>query len=336
MLTYIKSVKKLGKKKIVGITTEKNHNYFVQGVLTGNSHAVSYSLLTQYTLYLKTYYPLYFYASCLKYSSSAENKEETIVEMRKNGIELELPNINISEPKDFVIDKKNKRIYYSLSEIKGLGEKPSEIISSLKPYKSFQDFLFKVKDKRREINKNKILCLIYCNAFRDFSINIKALEETFKEVNEDNKKILLTDKILKDKEQYIKDYSDYEKQLFKQQYLNYQENLLHILLTEKNIKTLEQDPEIVTNFELIDFELPKYYIFYIKDMFERVDKKNGLMCFIEAIDYYNNSIKIVIFSKDYIKIKDKIKINCGYMAKCVGNKYKDTISLVLQKEIVKL
>ena len=91
------------------------------GYLYNRSHAVSYSLLTYMTAYLKAYHPVQFFAAAM--NIVAENrKKELYSDALEMGIEFIRPSVAKSETL-CTIEKDKIRI--GLSLIKGIGEKTS-------------------------------------------------------------------------------------------------------------------------------------------------------------------------------------------------------------------
>src|SRR5207249_2592437 len=95
------------KKKIVRVTScsvEKTynmtmlgpyHNYFANGILTANSHSVSYGLLAYHTAFLKAHYPAHFWAAVLSNEMDNSDKVARYIEKPKNmGIEILPPDVN--------------------------------------------------------------------------------------------------------------------------------------------------------------------------------------------------------------------------------------------------
>ena len=167
---------KKNRKKDSEIKSLFNYLQIYSGYLFNKSHAICYSILSIITLYLKVYYPLEFYSSCLKFpTSNAEEKEEIFLELRKNNIKFEMPEVNFSDYKDFIFDKKEKKIYYNLSTIKNFSNDSAKILQELRPFKSYYDFLQKVFNNKRKLNSKKIEVLIKVGALRKFNSNSNLL-----------------------------------------------------------------------------------------------------------------------------------------------------------------
>ncbi|WGH24591.1 MAG: DNA polymerase III subunit alpha [Candidatus Shikimatogenerans bostrichidophilus] len=135
------------------------------------SHATCYAYLTYKTAYLKRNYEKEFWSSILNnYIQNSKKQSVLLNEAINMGLRFLLPNINEST-NEFIVYK-NKYIRYSLSGIKGLGEKSTLSIlksrSSTK-FRSILDFLYRVD--LRIINKRLIKILILTGSLDVFKIS---------------------------------------------------------------------------------------------------------------------------------------------------------------------
>jgi len=114
------------------------------------SHSVSYTIISYWSMFLKTYYPMeYFVAMC----STVHNEDKVyriIKEYKREGYKL-LP-IDINKSKEtFTIEEKGLRIGFL--QIKGIGHKTAENIVKNQPYESLEDF----EKKSKVIKPKKII-----------------------------------------------------------------------------------------------------------------------------------------------------------------------------------
>lgn len=140
------------------------------------SHSCSYSMLGYYCQWLKVHFPLEFFTVNLNFSND-DYINELIFKLKDFGIEFTLPDINRSDL-FFVSDYKIKKIFWSLSKIKGVGEKAAKDIvlarKKVGKFKSFEHFLKNVK--KSLVNKRVVLNLIFSGAFDNmFGIKNKVL-----------------------------------------------------------------------------------------------------------------------------------------------------------------
>src|SRR5690606_34793956 len=103
------------------------------------SHAAAYSLITCQTAFLKTHYPVEFYAALL--SIERENTDKItryIADAKRHGIEVLPPHINESDTDFTVLD--STKIRFGLGAIKGVGQIAiDEILEARKNKGPFED-----------------------------------------------------------------------------------------------------------------------------------------------------------------------------------------------------
>lgn len=104
------------------------------GYSFNKSHAVGYTVLSYVNMFCKFYYPIEFYCASLTYTSDKEKKEELMKEAISKKINIITPKIGISDSFKWI--SKNNNIYMPFIEIKGIGEKYAETISTLKSTQS--------------------------------------------------------------------------------------------------------------------------------------------------------------------------------------------------------
>jgi len=115
------------------------HNFLLpNGVVTSNSHAVAYTYISAWLLYLKAHFPHEFYVSMLSCETLSEKIKEYKMEAKIHGVDMNRLDINKS---DVNFDLQGDIVYFGLSNIKGLGEAPAKRIVASQPYKSFEDFV---------------------------------------------------------------------------------------------------------------------------------------------------------------------------------------------------
>ncbi|MGQ9898281.1 MAG: helix-hairpin-helix domain-containing protein [Acidobacteriota bacterium] len=96
------------------------HNYFVNDILTANSHSVCYGVLAYRTAYLKAQYPAHFWAAVLTSELNDSDKVARYIECaRAQGVEILPPDVNVSQ---HGFTATEGRIRFGLMAIKGIGE----------------------------------------------------------------------------------------------------------------------------------------------------------------------------------------------------------------------
>jgi DNA polymerase-3 subunit alpha len=147
------------------------------------SHAAAYTELALRQMWLKINYPIEYMSSLYKNFEKKEEKASVTREMKRLGVELLDPDINLSN-KDFSVEENGIRI--GLLAIKNVGEKAvNEIIKQRgkNPYDSIEDF--RVRNTKRTVNKRVFESLIKCGSFDMLGVNQKLAieaEEYFKNV----------------------------------------------------------------------------------------------------------------------------------------------------------
>lgn len=91
------------------------------------SHAVSYSIISYWDMWFKTHYTIEFFAASLTYCGD-DKKESLVQDAMKNGIDLRLPKIGISDWERWII--RDNKLYCPFIEMKGIGPKTASVLSS--------------------------------------------------------------------------------------------------------------------------------------------------------------------------------------------------------------
>jgi DNA polymerase-3 subunit alpha len=103
----------------------------------GKAHAVSYAMITYWTAWWKTHYPVPALTALLS-TVDKERVPEFVKEARRLGVAVLPPDINASG-RGFKPD--GPAIRYGLDAIKGIGDKAVEAIVRGQPYTGFEDYL---------------------------------------------------------------------------------------------------------------------------------------------------------------------------------------------------
>lgn len=124
-IDYISDVEYLGLQKTCDITVDsKRHLYYANDIVTSNSHAVGYGLITHLSSYFKSHFPKIFFTSYLINSDNkADFKDEVsllVNDAKFFGMNFKTPSI-ISPHENFSLN--GLTIEFGLSNISGVGEK---------------------------------------------------------------------------------------------------------------------------------------------------------------------------------------------------------------------
>ncbi|MDF2371707.1 MAG: DNA polymerase III subunit alpha [Rhizobiaceae bacterium] len=131
------------------------------------SHAAAYGIVSYQTAYLKAHYPVEFLAASMTLDMSNTDKiNDFRQDAKRLGIEVVQPSVQTS----FRIFKTGeKKIYYSLAAIKGVGEAAVDHIVEIRgdqPFESIEDFFQRVDPKL--VNRRMLEHLICAGAFDCF------------------------------------------------------------------------------------------------------------------------------------------------------------------------
>lgn len=130
------------------------------------SHAAAYSIMSYWSQWFKVNYPLEFWTTSLQHASETDIPFR-LSEIKKIGVEIEVrpPDVNFSDI-NFTCDSKNRRIFFSLTKIKGVGEVAVKNIMDTRlaggQFFSLEEFCSRVPSK---VNKSVIVNLIVSGAF---------------------------------------------------------------------------------------------------------------------------------------------------------------------------
>ena len=143
-------------------------NFIANGIVSHNSHAACYALISYRTAWLKANYPAEYMAALI--SSVMDTKDRVpffVAQAEQMGIAILPPDVNLSDH-EFVVVEGNIR--FGLDAVKGVGYQAVEAIKSARgddveprPFTSLFDFCERVDN--RAVNKKAIEALIKCGAF---------------------------------------------------------------------------------------------------------------------------------------------------------------------------
>jgi uracil-DNA glycosylase family 4 len=159
----IVSIKPCGSEETFDIEMEgPNHNFIANGIISHNSHAVEYSVITFWGQWCKQNYPSEYLCSLLTYGiDKEETRNEYIEEAFRLGLEIRPPKIGISEADTWT--ERNGILYAPYIDIKGVGEKTAAKLSKLNDKKKKGFY----KDGKSEITPKFQKILEDINAFKD-------------------------------------------------------------------------------------------------------------------------------------------------------------------------
>ena len=136
------------------------------GYSFNRSHAVAYSMLSYYTAWLKSYYPLEFMFSILKNENDKDARTEYLIESKRLGLKVLLPHINES---DLYFSLQKDSIRFGLTDIKYISDNIANKIIEKRPFKDYDQFIRESSTKGSGINSRAVSALnaIGGAAFKD-------------------------------------------------------------------------------------------------------------------------------------------------------------------------
>jgi DNA polymerase III subunit alpha len=293
------------------------------------SHAITYSMISYHTAYLKAHFPVEFLLANLmiELGSSAADAEDNVnkikSEIRKLGINILPPDLNKSDLIYKIID--NKNILSGLNAIKFAGDDAIKDIIEKRPFKDFNDFLSRVDT--RKVSSKTIQALAASGCLDFFGISRKLIylycADYRKKIQVWNKKHSL------DNEQFIyqwpetKNWSMPELYALERLFLNEtficgkkdayikQDKTKFFDEPESTIKKVKQkdNNEMVPQ---VKAEIKTIFEFKVKKASSKYLGEPMIKCDIE--DEFGEAITLTIFP-------DKLKEIKEFMKKKVGSKY---------------
>lgn len=153
-MSNINSIKFIddGQTYDLGVDHKDHQFYLSNGVLTSNSHAILYSMISFQTAYLKAHFPVEFLLANLmsEIRSGAKvaktNIEKIKLELRNRGIKITPPDINKSSMTYEI--QSDGSLLTGLEALKSIGQEAIEDIITKRPFKSFHDLMLRVDTKQ--------------------------------------------------------------------------------------------------------------------------------------------------------------------------------------------
>jgi DNA polymerase-3 subunit alpha len=307
------------------------------------SHSYAYAHLSYYTAWAKANYPHEFFTAVISLEDDPDQKVSYIQNARQNKINVRPPDINFSNS-DFSISP-DKDIIFGFNGIKGLGPAAITKILELRPFKSFEDFIFKTINERT-ITSKVIETLINVGAFDSLGYRRSVLVKNYQAYAIEAKNAVAAAigniKTKKDKAAALKevDYSALETvgtTLFKEDFPDYtiiqklamekQYIGIHITgspfeLLKKSIKGIEfYTSQMVT--KALDNsgsrELKCQIAFTVSRIKSHVTSSGKAMTFIDGLDANGASLNLAIFmrgndTKGYEQMVSMLSSDSIYLA----------------------
>ena len=125
------------------------------------SHALAYSMMAAWTLYLNVYFKKFYYPAVVEYAFEHDKETlDTLKDMRRNGFQIHEPNINTSKSRTF---SSGNDLYIGLHNLKQVGAAADNVCAK-SPYADFSDFLRKNLEDSK-VNKRVLTALVEYGCF---------------------------------------------------------------------------------------------------------------------------------------------------------------------------
>jgi DNA polymerase-3 subunit alpha len=293
------------------------------------SHAAAYSLMGYWSQWLKVNYPLEFWTASLNFADENEQIPNRISEIKRinDGIRVTEPDINKSDI-NFTSDIEEKRIYWSLTKIKYVGEVAVRVILDERlngEFFSLEDFLNRVP--KAKVNKKTVQCLISAGAFDRISsekINIDGkpqakhrylLLKTFLESRNESIPEDIENSTFKNKNWF---WRVKQKELTGFGDINYKALVVRKWLPLKNVEKQYLDGDLINDFVFEDKSFRKTIIAGRIMHLKEKDSKRGEYATISL--EHNNSVVLIqlwndVWGKPAIQKKlQELKVNKNMFA----------------------
>lgn len=287
------------------------------------SHSVAYAYVAYHLAYLKTNYPLYFFASILSNEqSSDQSKIHCIQEAKKYGVQILGPSVNYSSSRFLVEDG---HIRYSLLAIKNVGYAGyKEIIKEREKglFRDVYDFFIRMADSK--LSSKMIESLIDAGAFDEFEISRATLTRNLKAILEYAR---LKPSLVIDEKPILTIAND--DVMVK---LDKEKDVLGLYLSMHPIELVKNKVSVpYVNLGMLNQYINRQVnvIAQVQRVKNITDRKGNEMCFIDAIDE-TGSIDGIVFASVYKRVA--LSLQKGNICIMQGKvNYKDKISFVIEK-----
>lgn len=318
----IVSIEFVGEKEVydVEVSGDVSHTFLTSnGIITSNSHAAAYTIMSYWSQWFKVNYPLEFWTTALQFSKESEVPYR-LAELKKTGVEIEIrpPDVNFSEG-NFTCDPKEQRIFFSLTKIKGVGETAVKHLVETRAaggqFFNLEEFLSRVPSK---VNKTVVKCLIIAGAF-DLIENIK---------NPRDRRDLLAKYLEIKGEDLPEEYKTADAKtnafwILEQKRLtgfgevDYESMIRDSIPNKRVAKMYVNDTEFLATKENTEVTVAGKLIYY-----QEKEIKNGTMCTLN-IDCNNTIVPVLLWPDAYEKIPEPIETLKGMTIALCGDVKKD-------------
>lgn len=279
------------------------------------SHSVAYAMVAYQMAYLKAnYFPIFMSVLMSSVIGNEGLTIDYINEVKKQGITIESPNVNLSSDVYQTIDDK---ILMPILSIKGIGKstyEKFELERQKEPFKDFMDFKRRMK---KILNEKNIEMLIHAGACDGFDMNHQTMINN-KNMDDAGYESYITDFVIKTSAEY----SFLELATFEKEALGF--NIQYLPTNAYKHEVIKQN---LSNLSVFDTKSEAEVLAYIKKIKTIKTKQGKPMAFIE-LDDGNIQVEATIFSDTYQKML-KYLTNDVQVFKMRVNDYRQEKSFVI-------
>ena len=305
------------------------------------SHALAYSMMAAWTLYMNVYFKSFYYPAVIEYAFEHDKETlETLKDIRSNGFKVIGPDLNTSKPRTY---STGDEIFIGLHNLKQVGGAADDVCANA-PYTDFSDFLRKNLDNSK-INKRVLTALVEYGCFDKLEPTITRhqmmscfsqfweTKPAFKRITSAEAEKIKVDfelrgklvsalqtkingiveywesikKLAEENQFAIKDTRQFKKEC-EEKYLGF--NFFVSPFEEINdfLNQKIAEGKCVSDFNIIrQFkDISKVVPVYISSMREYTDKNGNKMAFLTLEDRNGESITVPIFASAYPFLADKL------------------------------
>ena len=279
------------------------------------SHSVAYAMVAYQMAYLKAnYFPIFMSVLMTSVIGNEGLTIDYISEVKKQGIIIESPDVNISHDRYQVM---NDKIYMPILSIKGIGKSTYEKFEQERLKEPFKDFLDFKRRMKKIMNEKNIEMLIHAGACDGFNMNHQTMMN-HKSMEDVGYETYITDFVVKsDKEYSFLELATYEKEA-----LGY--NLKYLPMNAYQEEFKKQN---LNNLSIFKTQNEAEVLAYIKKIKTIKTKQGKPMAFL-TLDDGNTEAEATIFSDTYQKMLNYLT-NDVQVFKMRVNDYRQEKSLVI-------
>jgi DNA polymerase-3 subunit alpha len=288
------------------------------GYAFNRAHSAAYGMISYWTAYLKTNYPVEYMCGLLEHEDDQDRRAAIVVDCQDRGINVSPPDVNASEADFTVID--DTTIAYGLRGVKNVGIRAIELLVAEReangPYEALLDLCLRLD--LHEVNKRVLEALIKCGAMESLG---------------ERQQLLLSLDRVADRAQDIQRERDsgqvslfgdgglgdgHEVQLVRgvtpaddRERLQWEKEFLGIYLSDHPLRRIEAEMSRRTDTRCIEItpELEGFEVRVggiVREIRRRPDKSGRTMAFMELEDL-TGSVAVTVFSRTLEAASDALQ-----------------------------